>query len=97
MQAQTTFHAIADPQACAFCGLPAIVGLDCDWLCERCFGEALKDRRKLAEGILTTLESSMIVTEGPGPTEAELREALDRIREVPIEEVWSPLLCGGDE
>lgn len=94
-------------QPCARCEEEAIVGLDSEWLCAGCFDAALAVKREQIEEIILRLqafEEEYGVGSDYEPPSFELRllphnpTAFGTMEILPIvDEIESPLLCGGDE
>ena len=80
-------------RGCARCGpsVPALAAIDSEPLCDACFDAELAHRREQVDRIIMVLEERFIV-EDDGVTTSDLRKL-----GFTVDEIRSPLLCGGDE
>ena len=89
-------------QPCSRCPEEALVGLESEWLCAGCFDAALAVKREEIEEIILAFEKEFGVgfdrLYEPPTFTVRLPARFGTMQIFPaVDEIESPLLCGGDE
>ena len=89
-------------QPCSRCPEEALVGLESEWLCSECFNAALEVKREEIEEIILAFEQEFGVgfdrLYEPPTFTVRLPARFGTMQIFPaVDEIESPLLCGGEE